>query len=169
MRLLMRIQNGCFFVRLEGRFSAPACMISPRRAERRSRLAGGHRRRRREAVWTAASTALRLIRSDVSPRHRCFRDALATATSAYEKLVSRPAKDLTAGRKSNAAMTPFCGVVPYLRHLFELRAYPLAWPNRQRGAPYERSMSMNAASADPPLSFQPRSMSSNLLMAPVFG
>ena len=102
MRLLMQIQNGCFSVRLECRFSVPACMILPRRAERRSRLANGHRQRRRDAVWTAASTARRLKRSDVPPRHRLVRDVLATATSACEKLVRRPARNLTAARKSNA-------------------------------------------------------------------
>jgi hypothetical protein len=93
---------GSFFVRLECRFSTPACMISPHRAERRSRLANGGRQRRREAVWTAASTARRFIRSDLPPHHCIFRGVLVAATSAFEKLVTRPAKDLTAGRKSNA-------------------------------------------------------------------
>jgi hypothetical protein len=79
-------------------------MISPRRAERRSRLAKGHRRRRREAVWTAASTARRLIRSGLPPRHYPFRGVLVAETSAFENLVSHPAKDLTAGRKSNASL-----------------------------------------------------------------
>jgi hypothetical protein len=95
---------GSFSVRLKCRFSAPACMISPRRAERRSRLAKGHRRRRREAVWTAASTARRLIRSGLPPRHYPFRGVLVAETSAFENLVSHPAKDLTAGRKSNAPL-----------------------------------------------------------------
>src|SRR6202035_5149364 len=75
------------------------------RAERRSRLAKGHRRRRREAVWTAASTARRLIRSGLPPRHYPFRDVLVAETLAFENLVSHPAKDLTAGRKSNAKQT----------------------------------------------------------------
>jgi hypothetical protein len=97
---------GSFSVRLKCRFSAPACMISPRRAERRSRLAKGHRRRRREAVWTAASTARRLIRSGLPPRHYPFRGVLVAETSAFENLVSHPAKDLTAGRKSNAHPNP---------------------------------------------------------------
>jgi hypothetical protein len=99
---------GSFSVRLKCRFSAPACMISPRRAERRSRLAKGHRRRRREAVWTAASTARRLIRSGLPPCHYPFRGVLVAETSAFENLVSHPAKDLTAGRKSNALVICIC-------------------------------------------------------------
>src|SRR6516225_1311945 len=34
----------------------PTCLPAERRAQPRSRLAVGHRRRRRAAVWTAAST-----------------------------------------------------------------------------------------------------------------
>lgn len=102
LALLDAHEIGSFSVRLECRFSAPACMISPRRAERRSRLAKGHPRRRREAVWTAASTARRLIRSGLPPRRYPFRGELVAAPSAFENLVSHPAKDLTAGRKSNA-------------------------------------------------------------------
>src|SRR5499427_4502013 len=49
--------NRCFSVRLRDRFSVPTCRTAPRRAQRRSRLAVGHRRRRRNAVLTAASTA----------------------------------------------------------------------------------------------------------------
>lgn len=41
----------------ESRFFIPATGFAQRRAQRRSRLAAGHRRRRREAVLTAASTA----------------------------------------------------------------------------------------------------------------
>jgi hypothetical protein len=93
---------GSFSVRLKCRFSVPACMISPRRAERRSRLAKDHRRRRREAVWTAASTARRLIRSGLPPRRCPFQRLLVAATSPFENLVSHLAKGLTAGRKSNA-------------------------------------------------------------------
>jgi hypothetical protein len=37
---------------------APTCRLAERRAQPRSRLAAGHRRRRRAAVWTAASTVL---------------------------------------------------------------------------------------------------------------
>src|SRR3954453_2925759 len=51
-----------FFVRLEGRFFALACILARRRAERRSTLAAGYRRRRREAMLTAASTAQDLVR-----------------------------------------------------------------------------------------------------------
>src|ERR1700747_2775724 len=36
----------------------PTCPPAERRAQPRSRLAAGHRRRRRAAVWTAASTVL---------------------------------------------------------------------------------------------------------------
>ena len=36
----------------------PTCLPAERRAQPRSRLAVGHRRRRRAAVWTAASTVL---------------------------------------------------------------------------------------------------------------
>jgi hypothetical protein len=59
------------------RFSAPAYIISPRRAERRSRLAAGHRRRRREAVLTAGSTAQSSIRSRaiLYCRHLQYRSA----------------------------------------------------------------------------------------------
>ena len=41
----------CFFVRLKRRYFAPACTITLRRAEWRSRLAAGHRRGRRKAVF----------------------------------------------------------------------------------------------------------------------
>ncbi len=51
-----------------GRFSVPACAQPWRRAQGRSRLADGHRRRRREAVLTGASTAPGLIRSGISSR-----------------------------------------------------------------------------------------------------
>ena len=55
--------NRCFSVRPQGRFSVPTCRTTLRRAQRRSRLAGGHRRSRRNAVLTAASTARTSIRS----------------------------------------------------------------------------------------------------------
>jgi len=42
----------------EGRFFVPTACRSQRRAQPRSRLAAGHRRRRREAALTAASPAL---------------------------------------------------------------------------------------------------------------
>ena len=48
-----------FFVRLKSRFFALACILRVRRAQRRSTLAKGHRRRRRAAVLTIASTAQR--------------------------------------------------------------------------------------------------------------
>ena len=51
-----------FFVRLEGRFFALACILARRHAERRSTLAAGYRRRRREAMLTAASTVHDLVR-----------------------------------------------------------------------------------------------------------
>lgn len=62
-------RSGCcssFLVRLERRFYVPACTTRERRAERRSRLAVGHRRRRREAVLTVASTARGLIRLEAT-------------------------------------------------------------------------------------------------------
>jgi hypothetical protein len=46
-----------------GRFSVPACGSAACRAQRLSRLAEGHRSRRREAVLTAVSTARRSIGS----------------------------------------------------------------------------------------------------------
>jgi hypothetical protein len=45
--LLSHPDNRCFSVRLRGRFSVPTCRIALRRAQRRSRLAVDHRRRRR--------------------------------------------------------------------------------------------------------------------------
>ena len=48
-----------FFVRLKSRFFALACILRVRRAQRLSTLAKGHRRRRRAAVLTIASTAQR--------------------------------------------------------------------------------------------------------------
>jgi hypothetical protein len=57
-----------FLGSVERRFSVPACTFQRRRAQQRSRLAEGHRRRRREAVLTAASTAPRLVRSGASAR-----------------------------------------------------------------------------------------------------
>ncbi len=66
---LQSVLLGCyssFLVRLERRFSVPACTTRVRRARRRSRLAAGHRRRRREAVLTVASTARGLIRLEAT-------------------------------------------------------------------------------------------------------
>ena len=45
--------------RLKSRFFALACILRVRRAQRLSTLAKGHRRRRRAAVLTIASTAQR--------------------------------------------------------------------------------------------------------------
>ena len=54
----------CEFLGSAGRrFSVPACESTTRRAQRRSRLAEGHRLKRREAVLTAASTARASITS----------------------------------------------------------------------------------------------------------
>src|SRR5512133_3425283 len=50
-------RRGRFFVRPEGPFLRPDLGSGRRRAQLRSRLAAGHRRRRRAAVLTAASTA----------------------------------------------------------------------------------------------------------------
>ena len=61
--LLLGQDDSCFSVRPAGRFSVPTCAPTLRRAQRRSRLAGGHRRRRRNAVLTDASTARTSIRS----------------------------------------------------------------------------------------------------------
>ena len=67
--LPVRLEWSCFVMFLgsaERRFSVPACTFHRRRAQRLSRLAEGHRRRRREAVLTAASTAPGLVRSGAS-------------------------------------------------------------------------------------------------------
>jgi hypothetical protein len=45
---------------------------------------------RDNAVWTAASTARRLIRPGLPPRHCPFRRVSVAATSAFEDLVSAP-------------------------------------------------------------------------------
>ena len=61
--------NRCFSVRPQGRFSVPTCRTTLRRAQLRSRLAGGHRRSRRNAVLTAASTARGSIGPELQPTH----------------------------------------------------------------------------------------------------
>src|SRR5262249_56295760 len=50
----------------------PTCPPVERRAQPWSRLAAGHRRRRRAAVWTAASTGARLNRSGLGRTSQCF-------------------------------------------------------------------------------------------------
>jgi hypothetical protein len=52
-----------FLGSVERRFSVPACETKQRRAQRRSRLAAGHRRRRREAVLRAVSAVRSSARS----------------------------------------------------------------------------------------------------------
>ncbi len=106
--------SGCcssFSVRLERRFSVPACTTRERRAERRSRLAAGHRRRRREAVLTVASTARGLIRSEATcaagswSRPACSRAPRAAGVQEAAKWHRR---DVPARNVLDSANTALC-------------------------------------------------------------
>ena len=84
-----------------GRSSVPACAHPPRRAQRWSRLARGHRRRRRGAVLTSASTAPGSIRSGTVAA-KCH----ITANPLWRGLAHPPVGfPLLTGRKSHQNQT----------------------------------------------------------------
>lgn len=127
--------SGCcsgFLVRLERRFSVPACTTRERRAERRSRLAAGHRRRRREAVLTVASTARGLIRLEATclagswSRPACSR---APRASAVQEAAKRHRRAAPARSVLDSANTALCSTGR--EDALHLRAYEASHPLHQ--------------------------------------
>lgn len=111
---LQSVLLGCcssFLVRLERRFSVPACTTRGRRAERRSRLAAGHRQRRREAVLTVASTARGSIRLEATcPAGSWSRPACSRAprANAVQEAAKRHRRDASARSVLDSANTALC-------------------------------------------------------------